>query len=70
MKDSRQGFSVHSGCPETLSVDQISLKLRDSPVFDSQVLELKVCVIIIWQGWVFIYKDKHALGMGLKRKYL
>jgi hypothetical protein len=38
---SRQGFSVHS--PETHSVDQAGLELRDPPASASQVLGLKAC---------------------------
>jgi hypothetical protein len=33
------------GCPETHSVDQAGLELRNSPASASQVLELKVCAI-------------------------
>ena len=37
-----------SGCPETHSVDQAGLELRDLPAPSSQVLELKACATTTW----------------------
>ena len=48
----RHSFSVESflspGCPETSSIDQAGLKLRDPPASASRVLRLKVCTTTIW----------------------
>jgi hypothetical protein len=38
----------HPGCPETHSVDQAGLELRDPPASASEVLGLKVCAITAW----------------------
>jgi hypothetical protein len=37
------GFLCSPGCPETYSVDQAGLKLRNLPASASQVLGLKEC---------------------------
>lgn len=47
-------------CPETHSVDQAGLKVRDPPAFASQVLALKVCATTGLNRELFI-----AILMGL-----
>jgi hypothetical protein len=45
----RDRVSLYSpGCPETHSVDQAGLKLRNLPASASQVLRLKVCTTTAW----------------------
>jgi Na+/melibiose symporter-like transporter len=41
------------GCPETHSVDQAGLELRNPPASDSQVLGLKACATTAWRGHLF-----------------
>jgi hypothetical protein len=46
-------FTPGPGCPETHSVDQAGLKLRNLPASASEVLGLKACTTIAWQQAVF-----------------
>jgi hypothetical protein len=51
---SRDRVSLCSpGCPETHSVDQAGLELRNPPAPASQVLGLKTCATTAWPGYVF-----------------
>jgi hypothetical protein len=38
-------------CPETHSVDQAGLELRNLPASASRVLGLKACATTAWLGW-------------------
>ena len=53
------------GFPETCSVDQVSLELRDLSVFDSPVLELKGCPLHVALRFLLI--PFHSLESQLSR---
>jgi hypothetical protein len=43
-------------CPETHSVDQAGLELRNPPASASQVLGLKACVTTAWLVFFFFFR--------------
>jgi hypothetical protein len=45
------------GCPETHSVDQDGLELRNLPVSASQMLGLKACTTMAWFFKTFFQED-------------
>jgi hypothetical protein len=42
------------GCPETHSVDQAGLELRNPPASASQVLGSKACATTAWQNIIYL----------------
>jgi hypothetical protein len=55
-------FLCSPGCPDTHSVDQAGLELRNLPASASQVLGLKVCATT---AWLEMYFKNHYPIMGL-----
>jgi hypothetical protein len=51
-----------SGCPETHSVDQAGLELRDLPLFASQVLRWKVCTTMCGSASSWFYFNIRGFG--------
>jgi hypothetical protein len=51
-------FLCSPGCPETHSVDQADLELRNPPASASQVLGLKVCTTTAWLSPHFLHMIK------------
>ena len=57
------------GCPETHSIDQAGLELRNPPASASQVLGLKACATTAQQIFLFLKKENRfetgSLHIGL-----
>jgi hypothetical protein len=51
----------YPGCPETHSVDQAGLELRNPPASASQVLGLKACAITAWHMYRSYCCDLHYI---------
>jgi hypothetical protein len=49
-----------SSCPETHSVNQAGLKLRNPPTSAYQVLGLKACTTTAWLN-IYIFKQKQKI---------
>jgi hypothetical protein len=56
------------GCPETHSVDQAGLELRNSPASASQVLVLKVCATMPGSGLLSIAVVSAMTKSNLRKK--